>query len=284
MPRNGHRTPTTSEVPPSRPRVVVYVTREHPQTGADELLVFDLLDEPEYVNVVPGGRVEAGETIEQTAIRELLEETGLEVRPRRELGVLEQPSWRVPGLRDENHFVEAAPVGDTLDGWDHGPFRCRWIPVVKGMSVYGDHGAFLDALLRKRVVAYVTRGRQLLVLEHEGVRQLPGGRVDPGENLEDGLRREVEEETGVSGLRFVRELAGPEEHARLFGAGAHRSHALHAVTDAETPLFWEHRVTGMGMDAGSVYPCRWVSLDDQVLLWGKPDPLVEALRLSIDEP
>jgi 8-oxo-dGTP pyrophosphatase MutT (NUDIX family) len=175
-----------SSAPNARSRVVVYVTREHPQTGADELLVFDLPDEPEYVSVVPGGRVESGETIEQTAVRELLEETGLEVQPVRELGVLEQPSWRVPGLRDENHFLQAVPTGETLDGWHHGVFRCRWIPVIKGMSVYGEHGAFLDALMRKRVVGYVTSGRQLLVLEKDGVTQLPAGRVEPDENLEDG--------------------------------------------------------------------------------------------------
>jgi 8-oxo-dGTP pyrophosphatase MutT (NUDIX family) len=106
-----------------------------------------LPDEPGYVNVVPGGRVEPGETIEQTAVRELLEETGLEVCPLRGLGVLEQPSWRVPGLRDENHFVHAVPAGKTPDEWEHGGFRCRWVPIVKGLSVYGEHGAFLHDLL-----------------------------------------------------------------------------------------------------------------------------------------
>ena len=110
--------------------------------------MFDILDEPDVVGVVPGGRVEPGETIAETAVRELAEETGLEVQVERELGVLEQESWRVPGLRDENHFVHAVPAATTEDEWVHeGAFRCRWIPVLAGMSVYGEHGAFLDRLL-----------------------------------------------------------------------------------------------------------------------------------------
>ena len=110
--------------------------------------MFDILDEPDVVGVVPGGRVEPGETIAETAVRELAEETGLEIRVVRELGVLEQQSWRVPGIRDENHFVHAVTAGETKDEWVHaGAFRCRWIPVLAGMSVYGEHGAFLDRLL-----------------------------------------------------------------------------------------------------------------------------------------
>ena len=110
--------------------------------------MFDILDEPDLVGVVPGGRVEPGETIAETAVRELAEETGLEIRVVRELGVLEQESWRVPGIQDENHFVHAVPAGETEDEWVHeGTLRCRWIPVLAGMTVYGEHGAFLDRLL-----------------------------------------------------------------------------------------------------------------------------------------
>jgi 8-oxo-dGTP pyrophosphatase MutT (NUDIX family) len=88
--------------------------------------------------------------VTEATVRELREETGLEVRVVRELGVLEQPSWRVPGRRDENHFVHARSTQPTEDEWDHavggGVFHCRWVPLAGGTSVYGEHGAFLHAL------------------------------------------------------------------------------------------------------------------------------------------
>jgi 8-oxo-dGTP pyrophosphatase MutT (NUDIX family) len=39
----------------------------------------------------PGGRIDAGETVEQTAVREVLEETGLKVRVTRLLGIYSDP-------------------------------------------------------------------------------------------------------------------------------------------------------------------------------------------------
>jgi 8-oxo-dGTP pyrophosphatase MutT (NUDIX family) len=74
---------------------------------------------------------------------------------------------------------------------------------------------------RQRVVAYVTRERdgvkELLVFDHcddpSAGTQVPAGRVDPGETLEECLTRELDEEAGLRG-RIVRELRRPDWPAK----------------------------------------------------------------------
>lgn len=114
--------------------------------------MFDLPDEPSFSAVVPGGRVEEGETFAETAIREVHEETGLDVEVVRELGVERQPSWRVSGVRDENHFLHATPAEPTPAEWDHDVegdvFHCRWVPLTAETRVYGRHGVYIPELLR----------------------------------------------------------------------------------------------------------------------------------------
>lgn len=240
-----------------RPPVVVYVTREHPVTGADQLLVLG-------ADVVPGGAVH--------------EETGIEVSILRELG---ESGGSV--------FLHATPIGRTPDEWEHRKVRCRWVPVHAGLALRDGLGARLADLIRQRVVAYVTRDRggriELLTIEHRDIPdagiQVPAGRLDPDEELEDGLHREVEEETGVTGVKIVRQLADDEEFECLYGKGAHESFAFHAVTGADGPDGWEHHITGTGADAGFTYLCRWVPLGADLLLWGRPNPLLERLVRSI---
>jgi ADP-ribose pyrophosphatase YjhB (NUDIX family) len=227
---------------------------------------------------VPGGGIEECETVAETAIREVMEETGIDAEFVRVVGVGEDPV---------GHYVQLKPTQLLPDSWEHiredGPVNCRWIPVRANAEVWGLRGDFIHALVRRRVVGYVTRVRELLVFEHGGVLQVPGGRIDHDETLEKGLLREIEEETGVTELQIVGELADADEVDRLYGVHAHRSWAFHAVADREGPDAWDHHVTGTGMDAGMVFPCRWVPLEDRPLLWGKPDPLVERLLMSITD-
>ena len=242
------------------------------------MLVFDVPGMPEYTAVVTGGGIEEGETVAETAVREVEEEAGVEVRFVREVGVAENPT---------GHYVQVVPTGSLPETWEHDGRAFRWVPVRADLELWGQRGDFVHALVRKRVVGYVTRARELLVFDHEGMphvpTQVPAGRVDSHEDLEEGLRREVEEETGLTEIEIVGKLADADEFKRLFGPGAHESHAFHAVAGPDGPDAWEHPVTGTGMDSGLIYLCRWVPLDECPPLWGDADPLVERLRLSIGE-
>jgi ADP-ribose pyrophosphatase YjhB (NUDIX family) len=208
----------------------------------------------------------------------VLEETGIEAELVRVVGVGENPV---------GHYVQLKPTKILPESWEHvredGPVRCRWIPVGADAQVWGLRGEFIPALVRKRAVGYVTRGRELLVFEHAGLTQVPAGRVDHDETLEEGLVREIREETGVE-ARVVSLLADGAEFAELFGPGNHESWAFHAIATADTPDVWTHHVSGTGMDAGMAMPCRWVPLEEPPLLWGRVDPLVERLLVSITEP
>lgn len=65
-----------------------------------------------HVWCLPGGGVEDGESLAQAAAREAQEETGLEVRLSRLVGIYSQPHWHAGG----NHLAifAAEPIGGAL--------------------------------------------------------------------------------------------------------------------------------------------------------------------------
>jgi 8-oxo-dGTP pyrophosphatase MutT (NUDIX family) len=134
---------------------------------------------------------------------------------------------------------------------------------------------------RRRVVVYVTRVRggqtELLVFEDPdnpevGV-QVPAGRLDEGEELEEGVLRELAEETGLERARIVRELPGFEEHY----PSRYENHGFQVALDADAPDEWEHVVYGDGDDAGLVFRFRWVPITPGLRLFGRPHPFLERL-------
>ena len=134
---------------------------------------------------------------------------------------------------------------------------------------------------RQRVLAYVTREREgrteLLVFDHpdaDGGTQVPAGRVDPGETLEEGLLRELHEESGLEDVEVVREL-------RILGdwvnASPYEDHAFELRLRGHAPETWQHVVDGAGDDVGMIFRYRWIPVDSVVTLWGG-DPTYTQLR------
>jgi ADP-ribose pyrophosphatase YjhB (NUDIX family) len=65
---------------------------------------------------LPGGGVDAGESVAQTAVREVLEETGIKVQLTRLVGVYSRPTWGVDG--DHVLVFTAVPLTDNLQAQD----------------------------------------------------------------------------------------------------------------------------------------------------------------------
>jgi 8-oxo-dGTP pyrophosphatase MutT (NUDIX family) len=130
---------------------------------------------------------------------------------------------------------------------------------------------------RQRVIAYVTRRRagrkELLVFDlpeqPDQPTQLPAGRIDPGESLEEGLERELYEETGLRPARIVRRLAEPYEleNDRRPGVALYENHAFEVEVDEDTPDQWDHVCISDGDDNGYIFRCRWVPLAPDLKLW-----------------
>lgn len=134
-----------------------------------------------------------------------------------------------------------------------------------------------------RVLAYVTRerdgGTELLVFDHRDQpsagTQVPAGRLEPGEELEAGLLRELEEESGLANARVVRKF-GTFAPRQLPHGQRYTNHAFEVEAPGAQDE-WEHVVAGDGDDAGLVFLYRWVPLGPPPELWGGSDPVLKKL-------
>jgi 8-oxo-dGTP diphosphatase len=99
---------------------------------------------------VPGGKLEAGETVEECAVRELAEETGLVLRADRVrtfacVLVPGDPAWLVAGVEGELGLSEAEAAPRALEPDRFGAFT--WIdPAAPPSALYPATAALLARL------------------------------------------------------------------------------------------------------------------------------------------
>jgi 8-oxo-dGTP pyrophosphatase MutT (NUDIX family) len=119
QPPNGH----------SRPR---HTARALVIRGDNLLLMERWRDGLHYFSI-PGGGIEPGETAEQTAVRELAEETGCVVRPARLLYILrladqtEHSIFLADYVSGEPQLPADSP--EALEGNSKNRFKPRWVPL-----------------------------------------------------------------------------------------------------------------------------------------------------------
>jgi ADP-ribose pyrophosphatase YjhB (NUDIX family) len=135
-----------------------------------------------------------------------------------------------------------------------------------------------------KVAAYITHGSRLLVFRHtefpEAGTQVPGGTVEPGEDLVSAVLREATEETGLVNLTVVRLVGvGVYEPPELPGHKDVRAF-FHLTCSGEVPERWRHMEEDPsdGSPAPIEFEHYWVDLPDAVPeLAGEMDVLLTVL-------
>jgi len=139
--------PTTRARRPSRVRTATAAGGVVVRGTGDHLEVVLAGRDSDRTWVFPKGTPDAGETIEQTALREVREESGLDVDIVRPIGVIEY--WfAVPGERVHKfvHFFLMRPLGGDVSRHDHEYDDVRWVPVTEArrMLTYDTYREMLD--------------------------------------------------------------------------------------------------------------------------------------------
>ena len=267
--------------PITRDRVVCYVTR-----GRNEILVFEheAKDADAGIQVVAGG-VDAGETVNQAALRELLEESGLALSNPIPLGNAVMKCF-IQNKGDDYqrwHFVWLEAEIDTPDFWTHTVtsgeldegmiFSHRFVSLEQH-NLNWKLDAMIPRLLeilkcRNVAVNYITRKDEILILEGHpwgGIQVVAGG-IDDGETLEQATTREALEEAGLK-LEQPKYLGIQEWHGKNGAKEFHefRHYYQFEITDARDS--WEHVVSAGEVDVGYIFKHKFVKLEDAKLDYG----------------
>lgn len=124
---------------------------------------------------------------------------------------------------------------------------------------------------KKKVVAYITRGDELLVFSQpngtEAGIQVPVGTMEPGETPEAAVLREAFEETGLAGLEIVSFLGEREIHTRRYDKiELHHRYFFHLTCTQDAPEQWEHEETDPngGSDEQIILALYWVKFPQEL--------------------
>jgi 8-oxo-dGTP pyrophosphatase MutT (NUDIX family) len=138
-------------------KVVAYITRQVAER--QQLLVYVLPAYPHLGVQVPGGGVEPGEPVEEAALREVTEETGLSgLKIVKRLAVYDFYN-AYTGKMNERHVFHMAAPADTPDSWtwvepvagpganpDEFIFQYRWIDLDESVRLSRGLGDWLHLL------------------------------------------------------------------------------------------------------------------------------------------
>jgi 8-oxo-dGTP diphosphatase len=125
--------------------------------------------------------------------------------------------------------------------------------------------------LKPKVLAYITRlgDSQVLVFAHkhhpEAGLQVPGGSVEEGEELLAALWREIKEESGLSRLDLVGQIAKSPFCNPHTGEWQERN-IFHLRASDESTDTWLHIVKGQGEDLGLHFEFTWLAVGEAALV------------------
>lgn len=107
---------------------------------------------------LPKGTPDSGETIEETALRETREETGVEVEIERQLRSIRYFFVRgTTRFHKTVHFFLMRPVGGALDDHDAEFDEVRWVDAEEALAILNHHTE--RSVVEEAVVALANAGR-----------------------------------------------------------------------------------------------------------------------------
>ena len=204
---------------------------------------------------LPAGHVDKDEQLETAAIRETKEETGYDVRLIRQIGLYHESapqSVKHVYLSEITGGDELAQEGEILEvvwkSFDElcdlerrGEMRAPWVfdviskfeaTTVNGVILHADNPGRTDYSFRVSLKAVIFNEiDQVLVVKENGRDwwDIPGGGIDHGESVEEGLRRELYEEVSLTG-EFMHEAILVEDPKYLHGLNLYQTRIAFLVT------------------------------------------------------